>query len=37
MTLVDFLSSTGGLFGLFIGASILSFVEIFYWIIFKTH
>ncbi|CRL06218.1 CLUMA_CG019144, isoform A [Clunio marinus] len=31
--LSDFLSSTGGIFGLFLGCSVLSFIEIFYHII----
>ena len=30
---VDFISSLGGLFGLFLGFSIVSFVEIVYWIV----
>ena len=30
---VDFIASLGGLFGLFLGFSIVSFVEIFYWIV----
>lgn len=30
-TLSDFLASCGGLFGLFIGASLLSFIEIIYY------
>ena len=29
---VDFIASLGGLFGLFLGFSIVSFVEIFYWL-----
>ena len=33
MTLIDFVSSLGGLFGLFLGFSLLSFVEILYWFI----
>ena len=32
---VDFIASLGGLFGLFLGFSIVSFVEIFYWIVVK--
>ena len=28
---VDFIASLGGLFGLFLGFSIISFVEIIYW------
>ena len=30
---VDFISSLGGLFGLFLGFSIVSFVEIIYWLV----
>ena len=30
---VDFIASLEGLFGLFLGFSIVSFVEIFYWIL----
>ena len=30
---VDFIASLGGLFGLFLGFSIVSFVEIIYWIL----
>ena len=30
---VDFIASLGGLFGLFLGFSIVSFVEIFYWLL----
>merc|ERR1711963_1235143 len=30
---VDFIASLGGLFGLFLGFSIVSFVEIFYWLV----
>ena len=40
MTLVDFISNLGGCFGLCLGFSIISFLEIIYWIlagIFKTH
>ena len=33
MNPVDFIASLGGLFGLFLGFSIVSFVEIFYWIL----
>ena len=33
MTPIDFVSSLGGLFGLFLGFSLLSFVEILYWFI----
>ena len=36
---VDFIASRGGLFGLFLGFSIVSFVEIIYWIgagVFRT-
>ena len=36
MTNVDFLANIGGLFGLCMGFSIISFVEIIYWIVFKT-
>ena len=32
MSLVDYISSVGGLFGLFLGFSLLSFMEIFYWL-----
>ena len=32
---VDFIASLGGLFGLFLGFSIVSFVEIVYWIVVK--
>jgi len=31
MTIIDFISSLGGVFGLFLGFSLLSFVEIIYW------
>ena len=31
MTIIDFISSLGGLFGLFLGFSLMSFVEIIYW------
>ena len=37
---VDFVASLGGLFGLCLGFSIISFIEIIYWIlagIFKNH
>ena len=30
--LVDYISSVGGLFGLFLGFSLLSFLEIVYWL-----
>ena len=30
---VDFIASLGGLFGLFLGFSIVSFVEIIYWVV----
>ena len=30
---VDFIASLGGLFGLFLGFSIVSFVEIIYWMV----
>ena len=33
MTPIDFVSSLGGLFGLLLGFSLLSFVEILYWFI----
>ena len=33
MTPIDFISSLGGLFGLFLGFSLLSFVEVIYWFI----
>ena len=35
MTVVDFLSNMGGLFGLCLGFSIISFVEVFYWLLIK--
>ena len=31
MTIIDFISSLGGVFGLFLGFSLISFVEILYW------
>ena len=31
MTVIDFISALGGLFGLFLGFSLMSFVEIIYW------
>ena len=31
MTIIDFISSLGGVFGLFLGFSLISFVEIIYW------
>ena len=31
MTEIDFISSLGGVFGLFLGFSLMSFVEIVYW------
>ena len=31
MTSIDFISSLGGVFGLFLGFSLISFVEILYW------
>ena len=31
MTLVDFISNLGGCFGLCLGFSIISFVELLYW------
>ena len=39
MGLVDFIASLGGLFGLCLGFSIISFLEIIYWLlagIYKT-
>ena len=33
ITIIDFVASLGGVFGLCIGASLVSFVEIFYWTI----
>ena len=36
MSPVDFMASVGGLFGLCLGFSFISFVELFYWFIFKT-
>ena len=33
VTIIDFVASLGGVFGLCIGASLVSFVEIFYWTI----
>ena len=35
MDSVGFISSLGGLFGLFLGFSLISFIELFYWIIIK--
>ena len=32
MRLIDFVSQIGGLFGLCLGFSIISFIELFYWI-----
>ena len=32
---VDFIASLGGLFGLFLGFSIVSFIELFYWIVIR--
>ena len=34
-TSFDFLASLGGFFGLFLGVSFLSIIEIFYWFIIK--
>ena len=34
-TLYDFISGWGGFFGLLVGFSIISFLEIIYWLIFK--
>ena len=31
MTTTDFLASLGGVFGLFLGFSLISFLEIIYW------
>ena len=31
MTEIDFISSLGGVFGLFLGFSLVSFVELLYW------
>ena len=31
MTEIDFISALGGVFGLFLGFSLISFVEIIYW------
>jgi hypothetical protein len=35
MTSIDFISTVGGLFGLCLGFSFLSVIEIFYWFIIK--
>ena len=35
MTEIDFLSNVGGLFGFCLGISIISFVEVFYWLIIR--
>ena len=35
MTLLDFISQIGGLLGLFMGFSVISFVEVFYWFSFR--
>ena len=35
MTNVDFISTLGGLFGLCLGFSFISFIEIFYWAIIR--
>ena len=32
---VDFIASLGGLFGLFLGFSIISFIELFYWVVIR--
>ena len=34
LTLTDFVASLGGIFGLYLGFSIVSFVEIVYWFTF---
>ena len=31
MTIINFISSLGGVFGLFLGFSLISFIEIIYW------
>ena len=36
MTTVDFISSVGGLLGLFLGFSAISLFELVYWFVFKT-
>ena len=36
MTTSDFISNMGGLFGLFLGCSFISFFELFYWLVIKT-
>ena len=36
MSPVDFIASVGGLFGLCLGFSFISFVELLYWLIIKT-
>lgn len=35
-TLIDLLASSGGLFGLFMGASLLSFIELIYYLIVRS-
>ena len=35
MTTIDFIAILGGLFGLCLGFSFLSFIEIIYWMVFK--
>ena len=35
MTLLDYISQIGGLLGLFIGFSVISAVEIIYWLTFR--
>ena len=35
MTAIDFISSMGGLFGLCLGFSLISFFEILYWFIIR--
>ena len=35
MTIIGFLSNIGGLFGLCLGFSIISFIEIFYWFVIR--
>ena len=32
---VEFIASLGGLFGLCLGFSIISFIELFYWVVFR--
>ena len=35
MTVIDFISSVGGLFGLCLGFSLISFFEIVYWFVIR--